>query len=196
MADAILALGWPRPGDGKRSRTIHQCFLELGGQYRHCDVYWAMHEVLKNKRLACHRAYWSKIGDAAILADLTLDVAKRAELEQIVEADLCDDYVESLSHRVEREHLLGGRRGDIFDRERKLIIEAKAYVDDVVVLGAVTQAMLYRTIANHDVEVIERIAVLLPGPPSKLARTVARVHELDVDVIWRDGRTFRHEALE
>lgn len=196
VADAVLALGWPRPSDGKRSRTIHECYLELGGRYRHCDVYWAMHEVLKGKRLACHRAYWSLLGDAAILADPTLTVAERAELEQNVEAELCDRYVASLQHPVEREYPLDIRRADIFDRKRQLIIEAKAYADDVVALGAITQAMLYRTIANRDTEIIDRVAVLLPGEPSDLARQVARSHELDVDVIWWDGSTFRHEAFE
>lgn len=196
VADAVLALGWPRPWDGKRSRTIHECYLELGGRYRHCDVYWAMHGVLKGKRLACHRAYWSLLGDAAILADETLSVAKRAELEQIFEAELCDRYVASLPHHVEREYPLDNRRADIFDRKRQLIIEAKAYTDDVVALGAITQAMLYRTIANRDTEIVDRVAVLLPGEPSELARQVARTHELDVDVIWWDGSTFRHEAFE
>ena len=90
VADAVLGLGWPRPSDGKRSRKIYDCFIELGGHYRHCEFYWAMHEVLKGKRLACHRAYWSRLGEAAILADPTLDATARAELEQIVEAELCD----------------------------------------------------------------------------------------------------------
>jgi len=196
VAEAILALGWPRPSDGKRSRTIHQCYLALGGRYRHCDVYWAMHEVLKGRRLACHRAYWSLLGDVAILADPTLTVAERAALEQIVEAELCDTYVASLSHAVEREYLIDNRRADIFDRKRRLIIEAKAYVDDVVALGAITQAMLYRTIANRYSELVDRVAVLLPGEPSELARQVARTHELDVDVIWWGGNTFQHEPFE
>ncbi len=56
--------------------------------------------------------------------------------------------------------------------------------------------MLYRTIANHDAEIIDRVAVLLPGEPSHLARRVARTHELNADVIWWDGVTFRHEAFE
>jgi hypothetical protein len=196
VAAAVLALGWPRPSDGKRSRTIHQCFLELGGRYRHCDVYWAMHEKLKSKRLACHRAYWSLLGDQAVLADPTLDPAERAAREQAFEAELCDRYVATLDHRVEREYLLDGRRADIFDRHRQLIIEAKAYNDDVVTLGAITQAMLYRLIANHDADVIDRVAVLLPGPPSPLARQVARTCELDADVIFWDGHTFRHEPFQ
>ncbi|WNB85755.1 hypothetical protein [Cellulomonas sp. ATA003] len=196
MANAVLALGWPRPSDGRRSRTIHECYLELDGRYRHCDVYWAMHEKLKNARLACHRRYWSLLDEKAILADPTLSLAERAELELTVEADLCDRYAASLSHAVEREYPLDNRRADIFDHKRQLIIEAKAYVDDVVVLGAITQAMLYRTIANRDTKVVDRVAVLIPGEPSQLARQVARTHELDVDVIWCDGTTFRHEPFE
>lgn len=197
VAEAVLALGWPRPSDGKRSRTIHQTFLELGGRYRHCDVYWAMHEKLKGKRLACHRAYWSLLGDEAILADPNLSPTERAELEQTFEAELCERYVATLDHRIEREYLLDGRRADIFDRQRRLIIEAKAYnKDEVVVLGAITQAMLYRAIANHDADVIDRIAVLLPGPPTDLARQVARTCDLDCDVIWPEGSDFRHERFE
>ncbi len=196
VADAVLELGWPRPSDGKRRRTIHECYLELGGRYRHCDVYSAMHEVLKGKRLACHRAYWSLLGDTAILADPTLTRTERAEREQNVEAGLCDKYVASLERSVEREYPLDNRRADIFDRRRHLIIEAKAYADDVVALGAITQAMLYRTIANRDSEIVDRVAVLLPDEPSELARQVARTHEIDVDVIWWDGSTFRHEAFE
>ena len=197
VADAVLALGWPRPSDGKRSRTIHQCFLELGGRYRHCDVYWAMHEKLKGRKLACHRAYWSLLGDEAILADPNLTVAERAELEKTVEAELCERYVATLDHRVEREHPLDGLRADIFDRAQRLIVEAKAYNrDDVVVLGAITQAMLYRSIANHDADVIDRIAVLLPGPPTDRARQVARQCDLACDVIYPDGPAFRQEPFE
>lgn len=155
-----------------------------------------MHERLKGKRLACHRAYWSLLGDEAVLADPTLDPTKRAELEWNIEADLCDRYVASLPHLVEREYLLDGRRADIFDRHRRFIVEAKAYADDVVALGAVTQAMLYRTIANEHADVIDRVAVLLPSAPSELARRVARTCELDCDVVWWDGSTFRHEPFE
>lgn len=97
----------------------------------------------------------------------------------------------TLNHRVEREYPLGDRRADIFDRHRKLIIEAKAYNDDVVALGAITQALLYRTIANYDADVIDAVAVLLPGPPTDLARQVARTFDLDADVIWWDGSCFR-----
>jgi hypothetical protein len=196
VAAAVLALGWPRPSDGKRSRTIHQCFLELGGRYRHCDVYWAMHEKLKGKKLACHRAYWSLLGDEAILADPNLSLTERAELEKIIEAELCAQYVATLDHRVDREYPLRDRRADIFDRHRRLIIEAKAYTDDVIALGAITQALLYRTIANYDADVIDAVAVLLPAPPTDLARQVARTFDLGADVIYWDGTSFRQERFQ
>jgi hypothetical protein len=196
VAAAVLALGWPRPSDGKRSRTIHQCFLELGGRYRHCDVYWAMHEKLKGKKLACHRAYWSLLGDEAILADPNLSLTERAELEKIIEAELCAQYVATLDHRVDREYPLRDRRADIYDRHRRLIIEAKAYTDDVIALGAITQALLYRTIANYDADVIDAVAVLLPAPPTDLARQVARTFDLGADVIYWDGTSFRQERFQ
>jgi hypothetical protein len=136
-----------------------------------------MHEVLKGTRLACHHAYWSLLGDEAILADPSLALAERAELEQNVEAELCDRYVASLPHDVEREYPLDNRRADIFDRRRRLIVEAKAYADDVIVLGAITQAMLYRAIANRDNEIVDRVAVLLPGAgPSRQPRKRSSTH--------------------
>lgn len=194
VAAAVLSLGWPRP-DGKRSRTIHQCFLELRGRYRHCDVYWAMHEKLKGKRLLCHRRYWTLLGDEAILADPTLDPTARVELERSVEAELCERYVASLGHRVEREYPLCDRRADILDRHRRLIVEAKAYNDDVVALGAITQALLYRTIANYDTDLVDRVAVLLPAGPTELARQVARTFDLEADVIYWNGSSFVHEPF-
>lgn len=193
VAAAVLDLGWPPPVG--RSRKIYQCFLELGSRYRHCDVYWAMHEVLKGSRLRCFRAYWSLLGDTEILADPNLTVAERIDLERKIEADLCDEYEATLDHPVVREYPLGSRRADIFDRNRRLIVEAKATTDDVVVLGAITQAMLYRTIINGDSDVVDHIAVLLPHEPTPLARQVVRLHELEAVLIWRDGDTFRHESF-
>jgi hypothetical protein len=203
VAAAVLSLGWPGP-DGKRSRTIFRAFHELGGRFRHCDVYWAMHERLKNRELVCHRANWRRLGDDAIvaakLADPRTPIAERVELEQQREATLVADYIATLDHPVleqhKLEHSFGLRWADIFDRERRLIIEAKAYADDVVALGAITQAMLYRTIINRDRELVDRVAVLLPGEPSALARQVARTHDFDVDVIWPEGEGFRHEPFE
>ncbi len=172
VAAAVRSLGWPPP-DGK-SRKIQGTFLELGGSYRHCDVYWAMHERLKNRELECHRAYWRRLGEGTIIAgkpaDPSTPIAERVELERQLEAELVADYVATLDHPVLEQHKLphglGLRWADIYDRERRLIIEAKAYADDVVALGAITQAMLYRTIINRDKDVVDRVAVLLPSTPA------------------------------
>lgn len=194
VAQAVLDLGWPPP-EPRTARSVYECFEQLAHRYRHCDVYWAMHEELKGTRLKCTRRYWSLVDDATILADPTLTVAERTELEQQLEADLCSAYIDSLDHPVRREYPLNDRRADIFDAHQRLIIEAKAYVDDVVVLGAITQAMLYRAIANQDADVVDKIAILLPGEPSLLARRVAVMNELDAEVIWYAENGFRQEPL-
>lgn len=193
VADAVWRLGWPRP-DGKRSRSIHGCFIELNGRYRHCDVYWAMHELLKRSRLRCVRRHWMLLADAgAVLADPTLTIAERDELERELEADLCDAYAKTLPHPVQREYPLDTRFADIYDSTRRLIVEAKISTDDVVVLGAVTQAMHYRMLANRDTDRIDRVAVLLPGGPSELARATLRQNDLEVGFICRDGGGFIEE---
>jgi hypothetical protein len=190
VADAVWRLGWPRP-DGKRSRSIHGCFIELDGRYRHCDVYWAMHEILKGSRLRCVRRHWMLLAEVgAVLADPTLTIAERDELERELEADLCDAYVTTLPHRVQREYPLDTRFADIYDTTRRLVVEAKISLDDLVVLGAATQAMHYRMLANRDTDRIDRVAVLLPGKPSELALATLRQNDLDVGFIWREGNTF------
>ena len=55
--------------------------------------------------------------------------------------------------------------------------------------------MLYRAIANQDADVVDRIAILLPGEPSARARRVADMNELDADVIWYTDNGFREEPL-
>ena len=193
VAEAVWGLGWPRP-DGRRSRSIHDCFIELGGRYRHCDVYWAMHEVLKGSRLRCVRRWWMLLADAGdVLADPTLTVGKRDELERVLEADLRDAYANWLPHWVQREYLLDSRFADIFDTKRRLIVEARISTDDLVVLGAVTQAMHYRMLANRETDRIDGVAVLLPREPSDLARATLRQNDLKVGFIWRDGSSFNEE---
>lgn len=61
VAKAVLALGWPNPTG--ESRTMQKTFVEVQGRYRHCDVYWAMHERLKGRELECNRAYWRLRGE-------------------------------------------------------------------------------------------------------------------------------------
>jgi len=197
VAEAVIALGWPTPA-GKRSRTVQHTFVELGGRYRHCDVYWAMHERLKDRELECHLQHWSLRGEQAIiaskLADPTLPIAERFELERQVEADLVADYVESLDHRVEVEYRLPStRRVDVYDRHRRLVIEAKATRDGLV--SAIGQVARYRWELNRDVIVVDRGAVLLGTQPSDDDLAFVATLYLELDVIWRDGEAFRHEVL-
>ena len=200
VADAILVLGWPRPHAPRTSRSIHECFEELGYRYRHCNVYRAMHGVLKGKGLRSGQLWWTLMPEheriEAQLIDPALPLAERAALEHRLEADLVADYVATLLPRkVERERRLGTLRADIFDKAQRRIIEAKAYADDVTVAQAAGQAMLYRTLANRDADLVYRVAVLLPSEPSDNAREYARSIDLAVDLIWRDGDSFQHEAF-
>lgn len=188
VADAVLALGWPNPGR-KRSRTIYECFIELGGRYRHCDVYWAMHKHLKGNRLRLVRANWMLQDDVeAILADPTLTAVERAEIETDLERELVDAYVEWLARPVKREHrFANGRQADLYDRQRGLIIEAKAnHRDDVTVAHGMGQAMYYRTIDPEGLNA--HIAVLLRGEPSEDAARLLRTY--DVGLIFRQGDGF------
>lgn len=166
VAEAVWSLGWPSPGH-KPSRTIHECFLELGNRYRHCDVYWAMHKFLKGNRLRVVRRNWMLLADAeAVLADRTLTVADAQEIEHELERDLVEAYVAWLNRSGVRKHLFhNSREADLYDKSRRLIIEAKAsHSDDVLVAHGMGQAMYYRALGELDPEAT--IAVLLPGRPS------------------------------
>lgn len=188
VAEAVLALGWPNPGR-KRSRTIHEGFLELGGRYRHCDVYWAMHKHLKGHRLRVVRANWMLQDDVEeILADPSLTAIERAAVEEELERELVDAYEGWLDHPVEREHrFMNGRQADIYDRQRQLIIEAKAnHRDDVIVAHAMGQAMYYRSIDPLGLDA--KVAVLLRGEPGEEAARLLRTY--DVGLIFRDGDGF------
>jgi hypothetical protein len=191
VAEAVWSLGWPNPGH-KPSRSIYECFLALNGRYRHCDVYWAMHKYLKGNRLCVVRRNWMLLKDVeAVLADQTLTIEQRAELERELERDLVNDYVTWLDRRDVRKHLFNnGREADLYDRERHVIIEAKAnHRDDVMVAHGMGQAMYYRSLDQLGPD--DRIAVLLPGRPRDEIVRLLWVYE--VGLIYRDGRTFKEE---
>lgn len=191
VAGAVWRLGWPNPGH-KPSRSIHECFLALGGVYRHCDVYWAMHKYLKDNRLRVVRRNWMLLADVeAVLADPTLTADEREELEDELEHDLVRDYVAWLGRPGVRKHLFSnGREADLYDRQRRLIIEAKAsHLDDVMAAHGMGQAMYYRTLDELSPD--DRIAVLLPGRPSEHVLRLLRVYE--VGLIHRDGDTFAED---
>lgn len=187
VADAVMALGWSAD---TRARKIRESHDAVWPRYRHCDVYWAMHEVLKGTQLRCNRAYWKALDGVDVLADPTLTVEQREEVIRQLEAELRDDYADWLGYDVKSEWAIGSRRADLFDRSRELIVEAKIETDDVVVLGAVMQAALYRAMANRERHQVGPIAVLLPSAPSELVRLTLRMEDLDVGFIWRKGNGF------
>lgn len=191
VAEAVWSLGWPNPGP-KPSRTIHECFFALGGQYRHCDVYWAMHKHLKGNRLRVVRRNWMLLKDVeAVLADPTLTVEERNELERELERDLVDAYVTWLDRTdVRKRRFSNGCEADLYDPQRRIIIEAKAsHRDDVMVAHGMGQAMYYRSLSDSGLD--EDIAVLLPGYPDEQVVRLLSVYE--VGLIYRDGATFKEE---
>jgi hypothetical protein len=191
VAEAVWSLGWPNTGH-KPSRTIHECFLALEGRYRHCDVYWAMHKFLKGHRLRVVRANWMLREDVeAVLADPMLTIEERAEVERELEHELVNDYVAWLDRRDVGKHLFSnGREADLYDRERDVIIEAKAsHRDDVMVAHGMGQAMYYRSLDQLGPD--NRVAVLLPGRPSDHAVRLLWIYE--VGLIYRDGGAFTEE---
>ena len=187
VADDVLRLGWPNPGH-KPSRTIWECFVELGGRYRHCDVYWAMHKHLKNHKLRMVRANWMLQDDIpAMLADPGITAEERVEIERQVEADLVARYVEWLGRRVLKKRFSNGREADLYDTTRGLVIEAKAYhLDDVLVAHAMGQAMYYRALDNLPVET--KVAVLIPGQPRE--DVLRLLDHYDVGLIYPEGGSF------
>ena len=192
VAAAVMGLGWSAE---TKARKIRECATLVWPRFRHCDVYWAMHEVLKGNQLRCNRAYWKALVGVNVdpLDDPTLTVEERELLIQQIEAELVTDYIAWLGYRVQREWRLGTRSADIYDARRRLVIEAKAEVDDKVVLGAVAQAALYRRLANREGDTrVDPIAVLLPEAPSPLVHEVLEVEfdGLQVGFIWPDDDGF------
>lgn len=188
VEEAVWSLGWPSPGH-KPSRSVHECFLALGGRYRHCDVYWAMHKYLKGSRLRVVRRNWMLLDDIeAVLADPTLNADEREALERELERDLVAAYVAWTGSSDARKHLFSnGREADLYDRRRRLIIEAKAnHRDDVMVAQGMGQAMYYRSLGELGPD--DRIAVLLPGRPGEEIASLLRIYE--VGLIYRNGDTF------
>ena len=190
VANEVLRLGWPNPGH-KPSRTIWECFVELGGRYRHCDVYWAMHKHLKNHKLRMVRANWMLQDDMpAMLADPEISTEERVELERQFEADLVARYVDWLGRRVLKKRFSNGREADLYDHARDLIIEAKAYhLDDVLVAHAMGQAMYYRILDDLPIET--KVAVLVPGRPSE--DVLRLLDHYDVGLIYPEGDSFSED---
>lgn len=213
VAAAVLNLQWPctrndRPGG---SRSIYETFDELGGTYRHCDVYEAMHTLLKNHELKPSRVYWqrtdlpSRFDTAGLFAQRAEAVAAlppEAPARQQLEADLVTAYVATLPHPHRREHPVGEVRADVYEPAARRIVEAKATADVTTVAHAWAQAAAYRYIANttaaDDRSTVDTIAVLLPTAPTGTARSFLEHVASDclaVELIYPDGETFRREQL-
>ncbi|MGY1753784.1 hypothetical protein [Blastococcus sp. SYSU D01042] len=213
VAAAVLALQWPctrndRPGG---SRSIYEAFEELGGRYRHCDVYEAMHTLLKGHELKSSRLYWqrtdlpSRFDAAGRFAQRAAAVAAHPPASpprQQLEADLVAAYVATLPHRYVREHPVGDQRADVYEPAVRRIVEAKAAADVVTVAHAWAQAAAYRYLANtsalDDRTTVESIAVLLPEAPTGTARSFLEhvaADSFEVELIYPHGETFRHEQL-
>jgi hypothetical protein len=96
-----------------------------------------------------------------------------------------------LDRRDVRKHLFtNGREADLYDRERQVIIEAKAnHRDDVMVAHGMGQAMYYRSLDQLGRD--DRIAVLLPGRPGD--EVVRLLWVYDVGLIYRDDEAFKEE---
>ena len=213
VAAAVLSLEWPctrndRPGG---SRSIWEAFDELGGRYRHCDVYDAMHELLKGHELRSGRVYWQRT-DLPSRFDAAGRFAQRAEAvavqppdspaRQQLEAALVAAYVATLPHRYLREHPIGDLRADVYEPTIRRIVEAKAAADVVTVAHAWAQAVAYRYLSNtsavDDRTTVDSIAVLLPAAPTGTARSFLEhvaADSFEVELIYPHGETFRHEQL-
>lgn len=214
VAAAVLSLQWPctrnnRPGG---SRSIYEAFDELGGRYRHCDVYEAMHTLLKGHELKiAGQTYWQRTeipsrfdaaGRFAQRAELVAALPPAPPARQQLEADLVAAYVTTLPHRYVREHPIGELKADVYEPAVRRIVEAKAAADVVTVAHAWAQAAAYRYAANtfalDDRTTVESIAILLPIAPTGTARSFLEHVAADcfeVELIYPHGDTFRHEQL-
>jgi hypothetical protein len=203
VATAIEALPWPDTRRDNGARTINEMFLDLAGQYRHCDVYAACHQVLNpSGRLTNRRTpdarhdqrYWWWHGEAVIAQPVNPELAIPPQEERRLERDLEDAYIEWLGYRPQRQRHVGSRFIDLWDPRRRLLIESKASAADEYVWSAMGQAMFYRALLP-DADADAAIAVLLPASPSEdMARCLRQYY---VGVIYRtaDGDFVEHLEL-
>src|SRR3546814_2802220 len=84
---------------------------------------------------------------SAMLADPSRTQHERQAIERELEEDLVRRYVAWLGRPVKKRRFANGREADLFDPSRGLLIEAKVYHrDDVLVAHGMGQAMYYRTL--------------------------------------------------
>jgi hypothetical protein len=186
VAAAVLSLEWPRTRNDRPggSRSIWEALDELGGRYRHCNVYEAIHTLLKGHELKSSRVYWQRselssrfdtAGRFALRAAAVAEQPPASSVRQELEADLVAAYVATLPHRYLREHPIGELRADVYEPTVRRIVGAKAAADVVTVAHAWAQAAANRYAANtsalDDRTTVESIAVLLPAAPTGTARS-------------------------
>lgn len=104
------------------------------------------------------------------------------------ELDLESAYLDAHAH-VQRRYRFARtlsdrqRTGDLYDADRRLLIEVKGYVDDANVAAGMGQVLYYRTL---EPERIERVAVLVPYVPSESIHALFREHGVGL-MYARDG---------
>ena len=202
VAAAILALGW----EHGQHRGVSDVFEELDGRYRHCDVYDALHDVLKSRRgpLYPHPIAFALVSEAdrieAVLEDPSATAAEVEAAEALLESHLIRRYREQHGHPDIRDEVeLDGKRlrADLVDYQAREVIEAKAHARSFV--GAVIQAAQYRHELNLALDErairFDRVVVLLPAEPHPGDVRFVNTLELNVDVVWEDGATFHRVRL-
>jgi len=182
VAEAIKALPW-----GKSSRKVWKLFQELRA-YRHCDVYDAIHEVLKPRGFVENRGIgnWFWMGPTITEHyDREEDNGALTPAERRSEQDLVDSYVAWLGRNTGPHRFSNLREADLYDEARSLLIEAKAHVDAVVAAHAAGQVMYYRSLGEL---AVQQVAILLPSYPADDVLRFLRIE--GVGLIWEvsDGR--------
>lgn len=202
VATAILALEWPRPRNRKDVHSIFADVMALGRRVRHSDVYDALWDHLYGHELEhVGQTTWRPRGELAIaesiLGDPTRTVAEVEAARAAIEQGLVDAYVASRPDaRLVEQWPVDGLRADVYDADRRMVIEAKADSSPTTVAHALGQANLYRNLANTDTaRKVERVALLLPKPLCDRGRRhVALEGGVDIVTLQADG-TFAEERF-
>ena len=202
VATAILELEWPRPRNRKDVHSIFVDLMALGRQVRHSDVYDALWDFLYGHELEhVGQTTWRPRGELAIaesiLGDPTRTVAEVEAARAAIEQGLVDAYIASRPDaRLVEQWPVDGLRADVYDADRRMVIEAKADSSPTTVAHALGQANLYRNLANTDTaRKVERVALLLPKPLCVRGRKhLALEGGVDIFTLQADG-TFAEERF-
>lgn len=86
-------------------------------------------------------------------------------------------------YRFDRARSDRQRTGDLYDADRRLLIEVKGWIDDSYIMQGLGQVLYYRTL---DPDKIDRVAVLAPYEPSESIHSLFREHGVGLMYV-RDG---------